>query len=71
MKDELTIEKAVELGYTWGDIFRYYDPHISNDQIEYLLWNETCYPFSGELTAKHIYQFFQKNPLATTPDNQK
>jgi hypothetical protein len=32
----------------WIDIFRKYDPEITEEKATYLLWNETCFPFSTE-----------------------
>ena len=31
---------------TWLDYAKYYMPDISDEELDYLLWNETAYPFS-------------------------
>jgi hypothetical protein len=48
---------------TWLDIFRKYDPNITEDEATYILWNETCFPFDNETTLKQIEEWFsQKKP---------
>jgi hypothetical protein len=39
---------------SWAECIRYYRPDWSDEQCDYFLWNETCYPFDGETTLKQI-----------------
>lgn len=32
---------------TWLDLVKRFDPSISNEAIEYILWNETSFPMGG------------------------
>jgi hypothetical protein len=54
----LTAEQ-VENKMTWQDVIRYYKPDATEEEIEYLLWNETCYPFSDETTLRQINNYFK------------
>ena len=48
---------------TWLNIFRKYDPNITEEEATYILWNETCFPFDHETTLKQIEEWFsQKKP---------
>lgn len=31
---------------TWVDVARAYDPNVSEETVEFILWNETAFPFS-------------------------
>lgn len=47
---------------TWEDAFRHYWPKITLAKINYLLWNETCYPFGGkEMVLKNIHELYTKS----------
>jgi len=60
MNKELTINEVIKEKLTWGEVVRHYDPKITDDKVDYILWNETCYPFDNETTVKQIYQLFKK-----------
>lgn len=47
------------IGKTWLDIFRIYKPDITEDEANYLLWNNTCYPFDADTTIKQIAALFK------------
>lgn len=53
-------EKEFE-GKTWGDVVRQYKPDATDEEVEYILWNETCYPFDTETALKQIHAFFNQN----------
>lgn len=62
MKDALTKEQ-VDGKMTWQEVIRYYKPDATDDECEYLLWNETCFPFSDETTLKQLEALLNKNQL--------
>lgn len=42
-------------GITWGEFARYFVPEISDKAVDYLLWEETPYPFANvEYTVKAL-----------------
>lgn len=41
-------------GLKWSDLFRYYWPGMSEDQIDFFLWELTPFPFC---TAESIFDF--------------
>lgn len=47
-------------GETWMYIFREYKPEITEKEVDYILWNETCFPFNDEATVKQIENYFNK-----------
>lgn len=60
MKPELTIAMAANDFMSWIDAIRYYWPDHTPAQCDYILWNETCYTFSAELTLKQLYELYIK-----------
>lgn len=44
---------------TWRQVFEYYFTEITDEQIDFILFNETCYPFDTERTLHHIYQLYK------------
>jgi len=58
--NELTIDTALEKKFTWIDCVKYYWPDKDDDFCDYLLWNETCFPFDGQMTLKQLYKLYTK-----------
>jgi hypothetical protein len=67
MKPQLTHDE-VDGKMTWTEVVRYYKPDATDDEVEYLLWNETCYPFSDESTLKQINRFFNSKDKPNAKD---
>lgn len=44
---------------SWLDYMKTFRPDITEEEAEYILWNETCYPFSDEITIKQLNAFFK------------
>ena len=59
MKEKLTLEKALELNLKWHDCIRYYKPDATDDECEFILWEQTCFPFDHETTLNQIYGLFK------------
>lgn len=53
-----TIEAATEKKMNWFDVIRFFSPTATDEMCDFLLWEQTCYPFSSEMTFKQIKQFF-------------
>lgn len=50
---------------TWHDVVRHYKPEATDEEIAWLIWNETCYPFDNETTLRQINSYF--NPQIIKP----
>ena len=44
---------------SWEGIVRYFKPDATEDEIEFILWEQTCYPFSHEETIKQLNELFK------------
>lgn len=50
------LEVSIVSDWSWGDVARYYEPELNEEEIEYLLMCETAYPFSDvRLTVRQLY----------------
>lgn len=58
MKPRLTPEQANRM--KWNDVMRYYWPDADDAFLDYLLWNETCYPHDDEKTLEQLYDIYLK-----------
>lgn len=41
-------------GISWLDFCLKIKPDITEDEVNYLLWNETCYPFDDVTTCNQL-----------------
>lgn len=57
-KAKITIEKAISLRWSAIRVIQYYFPDKSDEECDYLLWAETCFPFSNEIMMEQIYQLY-------------
>lgn len=67
-KEKLTIEKAIELKCSAAKVVKYYFPDKSDEECEFILWEETCFPFSNEVMLEQIYEKYL-NSLSNSPGN--
>lgn len=44
---------------TWQQIFRYYWPNISDNKIDFLLYEQTCYPFDPAKALEQVYGMYK------------
>lgn len=58
MKEKLSLDQAK--GMTWGEVFGHYFPDFDLALTDFVLWNETCYPFDTEKTLDQIYEYYLK-----------
>lgn len=45
---------------TWGEVIRAFKPDASDEEVDFVLWEHTCYPFDNEMTLKQLEQFYEK-----------
>lgn len=57
---ELTLEYAIDNKFTAVDCVKYFKPDADDEYIDFILWEETCYPFSIEYTIKQLNELFLK-----------
>lgn len=58
IKPELTIED-VHNKMTWPQVFRHYFPSMTDNEIDFLLFEHTCYPMDSAQTLKQVYEIYQ------------
>lgn len=58
MKEKLTLEQAKDM--TWGQLIGYYFPKWTKQEIDWFIWNQTCYPFSTQKTLDQLYEYYLK-----------
>lgn len=57
-KEKLTIEKAIELRFSAVKVVKFYFPDKSDEECDFILWEETCFPFSNEVMMEQIYAMY-------------
>lgn len=57
-KPEIKLEEVLEKKMNWHDVVRYYNPTATDKECEFILWEETCFPFDHTITLKQIFDFF-------------
>ena len=70
-KDKLTKQMAFDNNFTALDCVKYYWPEIKNEDADYILWEETCFPFDVDMMLTHLYNKYLDNPNLTDFNNQK
>ncbi|HVT84315.1 MAG TPA: hypothetical protein VHD35_03890 [Chitinophagaceae bacterium] len=62
MTQDLKVED-IDGKMSWLEVMKTYKPDITEEEAEYILWEETCYPFDDETTLERIKTFFTKDNL--------
>ncbi len=57
-KHQLTHEE-VNGKMTWPEVFRHYFPSITDHEIDFLLFEHTCYPMDSEIALRQVYEIYQ------------
>lgn len=57
---KLTLEHAIENKFNAEDCVRYFDENLSKEEVDYILWEETCFPFSTETMIEQLNKKFIK-----------
>ena len=55
---KLTLRYAVENKFRGVDCVKYFDKNTSDKEADYILWEETCFPFSSEAMIKQLNNKF-------------
>ena len=58
----LTIDYAIEHKFTAIDCIKYFKPDWTNEECDFHLWNETCYPFSTDIMMSQLNEEFLTPP---------
>jgi hypothetical protein len=59
--EKLTIQIVEKSKMTAIECVQYYCPEVSKEKADYIVWNETCFPFSLESFLEQLYHMFNKN----------
>lgn len=54
----LTLEFAKENKFTPLDLVRYFEPDAPEEKCDYILWEQTCFPFSIEQTIAQLNNLY-------------
>ena len=55
---ELTLEYAIDNKFTPHDCVRFFNPEASDELCEFIIWEQTCFPFSNEIMIKQLNETF-------------
>ena len=56
----LTLQHAIDNKFTAIDCVRYFQPDWSDEECDYYLWSQTCFPFSTEIMIEQLNKYFLK-----------
>lgn len=54
MKNNLTLEYALENELYYIDCVKYFRPNWSDEECDFYVWNKTCFPFSNEMFINQL-----------------
>jgi hypothetical protein len=54
----LTIEHAIENNFTAIECVKYFKPDWSDKECDFILWEDTCYPFDFEAMITQLNNKF-------------
>ena len=55
----LTLDYAITNKFTPYDCVRFFNPKASDDLCEFIIWEQTCFPFSSEIMIKQLNETFK------------
>jgi hypothetical protein len=58
IKKTSTISADILNGKTWLEYIQSFNQKITEKEADYILWNETCYPFDTEIAVQQVKQYF-------------
>lgn len=64
-KKQLLKLEDVDGKMTWTEVLKYYWPEMTPLECHYVIWNETCYPFSSEMTLQQINERYETEAQET------
>lgn len=54
--------KALKLedieGKSWKEVVRHYKPNATDEDVDFILWERTCFPSCNETTLKQLNTIF-------------
>ena len=58
---KLTLEIIEKNKMSGIDAVKFFDPSLSTQQCDFILWEYTCFPFSLEKTIEQLNEYFNAN----------
>ena len=55
----LTLEYAIENKFNGLDLVKYFNPNITNEAADFILWEKTCFPCCTETTIEQLNEMFK------------
>ena len=55
---QLTLEYVLENKFSINDCVRYFKPDISDEEADFIIWEQTCFPFSNEIMIQQLNKLF-------------
>jgi hypothetical protein len=57
----VTVNTLKTKNRAWGDLVRQYKPNATAEEIDFILWEHTCYPFGNEeMVRKNLKELYKK-----------
>jgi hypothetical protein len=64
-----TLEHILEMSML--DCVQYYFPKVTKKEADYILWEDTCYPFSTDEILNQLWELYNKYSQKTLKENLK
>lgn len=58
---ELTLEYVNDNLAHNSELVKYFKPDATKEEIDFILWEKTCFPFDLERTIRQLNEYFIKN----------
>ncbi len=66
----MTVQEIIDNKMTWGDVMRTFKPELTDDEVEFILWGKTCYPFDIQTTINQIEKLLSPTKINNMEDTQ-
>jgi len=53
---ELKFESVINMRPV--DVVKYYFPDVTDDEADYILWEETCFPMDTDIFLRQLYDLY-------------
>lgn len=58
---ELTAKYAIEKGMSAIDCVKWYNPDLTDNECDFILWEKTCFPMNTDIWLKQLHECFIKS----------
>lgn len=63
MKDKLKIENDLIFNKVhWHEIVKHYWENATDEDVDFILWEMTCFPFDAEEALDQLYELYLEFP---------